>query len=547
MTEKNLGSRANNAAESLRNWLPPALVFAVVLLVMFWRLGSYPPYFNDMVDQGIHMEVNKVFDHADISNKVNWYWKDMHSSGAYQSPLYGMVTELGLRLFGLTLFGVRFFPTLIEFGALILTFFALRKYFPQYLLLSFILLMALSPWHLLIARSGGIQGFSISQYLVALSMFVLLIDRKRSVGLAILAGISTATIPYGYAGIRLLLPLLVLLAIVCFRRIEKYNLFAYLGTILAICAIQIGDFPRSLQMYFFARGENLISVARRLPNGGYDLPFIAHKLNENFHLLFNMIMGLNEKAFWNVNVARTLTAIRDVVLYPKFLVPLFIVGLVYSLAHAYKQKRFILAMPVLLLLVGLVPNMMSGMGIPDLLRSITLLVPIYFLITYGAYSLFCSIYAISSDRLRVAFSGLFAVFVGLVSAYQVNNYFHYEKDTMFGKNDASLVMYNEFLKRYISSHPNSRILYHEFGPFDEWSYVVVRWVGGKDVQAMRDEGKLVFLTKDNSASMNRLLKQGYFDIVVSAFPDQLEHMLPDTKAIKAEISPHGSKVYYVKR
>ena len=111
----------------------------------------------------------------------------------------------------------------------------------------------LVAWHLLATRSGGIQGFSISQYLIALSTFVLLIDRKRSVGLAILAGISAAAIPYGYAGIRLLLPLLLLLAIVSFRRIEKYNLFAYLGTILAICAIQIGDYPRSLQMYFFAK------------------------------------------------------------------------------------------------------------------------------------------------------------------------------------------------------------------------------------------------------------------------------------------------------
>jgi hypothetical protein len=547
MTEKNASSRANNAAGSLRTWLPAALVFAVVLLVMFWRLGSYPPYFNDMVDQGIHMEVNKVFDHADISNKVNWYWKDMHMGGAYQSPLYGMVIELGLRLFGLTLFGVRFFPALIEFGALILTFFAFRKYFPQYLLLSFILLMALSPWHLLIARSGGMQGFSVSLYLIALSMFVLLIDRKCSMGLAILAGISTATIPYGYAGIRLFLPLLVLLAIVCFRRIEKYNLFAYLGTILAICAIQIGDFPRSLQMYFWARGENLISAARRLPNGGYDLTFIAHKLNENFHVMFKMIMGLN-KGFWNVNVAETLTPIADVVLYPKFLVPLFIVGLVYSLAHAYKQKRFILAMPVLLLLPGLVPNMMSGMGGPDLLRSISLLVPIYFLITYGAYSLFCSIYTISSDRLRVALSGLFAVFVGFVSAYQVNNYFHYERDTMFGgKNNAAMVMYNEFLQPYMAGHPNSRILYHEFGPWNEWSYVVVRWLGGKRVQTMRDEGKLVFFTDDNRASMDRLLKQGYFDIVVSAYPGQLEPMLPDTKAMEAKSSPPGYKVYYVKR
>ncbi|PYJ26550.1 MAG: hypothetical protein DME89_12435 [Verrucomicrobia bacterium] len=95
MTERNAGSRANNAAESLRNWLPPALVFAVVLLVMFWRLGSYPPYFNDAVDHGIHMEVNKVFDHADISKKVNWYWKEMHTLAAYESPLYGMVIEPG--------------------------------------------------------------------------------------------------------------------------------------------------------------------------------------------------------------------------------------------------------------------------------------------------------------------------------------------------------------------------------------------------------------------------------------------------------------------
>ena len=547
MTEKNAGSRANNAAGSLRTWLPPALVFAGVLLVMFWRLGSYPPYFNEYVEHGIHMEVNKVFDHADISNKVNWYWKDVHSLGAYQSPLYGMVIELGLRLFGLTLFGVRFFPALIEFGALILTFFAFRKYFPQYLLLSFILLMALSPWHLLVARSGGIMGFSVSQYLVALSMFVLLIDRKRSVGLAILAGVSTATISYGYDGIRLLLPSLVLLAIVCFRKIEKYNLFAYLGTILAICAIQIGDFPRSFQMYFFARGENLVSAARRLPNGGYDFAFIAQKLNENFHHLFKMIMGLNEKAFWNVNVASTIMPSPDVVLYPKFLVPFFIVGLVYSLAHAYKQKRFILAMPVLLLLPGLVTNMMSGFGIPNLTRSLMLLVPIYFLITYGAYSLFCSICTISSDRLRAAFSGLFAVFVGLVSAYQVNNYFHYEKDTIHGgKNDAAMVMYNEFLKPYIDGHPNSRILYHEFGPFNEWSYVVIRWLGGKRVQTMRDEGKLVFFTDDNPASMDRQLKEGYFNIVVSAYPPQLEDMLPDTKAMEAKVSPLY-KVYYVKR
>ena len=108
-------------------------------------------------------------------------------------------------------------------------------------------------------------------------------------------------------------------------------------------------------------------------------------------------------------------------------------------------------------------------------------------------------------------------------------------------------MYNEFLKSYIAGHPNSRILYHEFGQWNEWSYVVVRWLGGKRVQTMKDEGKLVFFTEDNRASMDRLLKQGYFDIVVSAYPAQLEDMLPDTKAMEAKVSPAGYKVYYVKR
>jgi hypothetical protein len=63
---------------------------------------------------------------------------------------------------------------------------------------------------------------------------------------------------------------------------------------------------------------------------------------------------------------------------------------------------------------------------------------------------------------------------------------------------------------------------------------------------MRDEGKLMFLTDDNRASMDKLLKQGYFDIVVSDDPDQLEPMLPDTKAMEAKVSSPW-KVYYVKR
>jgi hypothetical protein len=63
---------------------------------------------------------------------------------------------------------------------------------------------------------------------------------------------------------------------------------------------------------------------------------------------------------------------------------------------------------------------------------------------------------------------------------------------------------------------------------------------------MRAEDELVFLTDDNRDLMQRRLKEGYFDIVVSAHPDQLEHMIPDTTRMEAKASPRY-KVYYVKK
>ena len=73
-----------------------------------------------------------------------------------------------------------------------------------------------------------------------------------------------------------------------------------------------------------------------------------------------------------------------------------------------------------------------------------LLVPIYFLITYGAYSLFCSIYTITVTRLGLL-SGIICRVCFPCMSYQVNHYFHCEKDTLFGgRDDAAMVMYDDF-------------------------------------------------------------------------------------------------------
>jgi hypothetical protein len=517
-------------------------VFIMIFIFMFWRIGSYPGYFNNMVDHMIYVQVSKVLDHTVVSETTKWYWTSMHSHGAVESPLYGIVIEIGLRLFGLTLFGVRIIPALIEFLALILAYLALRKYFSKYLLLSIILLLALSPWHLITARSGGIYGFSISLYIIVLSMFALLIEKKRAVGLAVLAGVSAAIIPYGYSSIRLLLPFLVFLAIINHRKIEKYNLYTYLSIILVVCSIQISNLPESLNMYFFARGEGLNNVAK-LADGSYNIPFIIQKLKENFTCTYNLILGRSESGFFNVNIAKNCYA-PDVVLYPKFLVPFLIIGFIYCVIHIFKKKRPVLIMPVLLFCMGLLPNMMSGIGVPDLLRSIMLLIPIYFLIGYGVYSLFGTIYCLVGNQFRKTLPPIFLIFILLVSTYQVNNFYSYEKDSN-AKNVSTTFLYREFLHDYINDHPQAKILLHEFGPFHEHSYVNIRWLGGKIMQKKIADGQIKFLRVNNIQFIDKLIRQKYFDIIATTVYQDLEEMIPDTKFLPAETFS-CYRIYYIR-
>ncbi|HEX3048919.1 MAG TPA: glycosyltransferase family 39 protein, partial [Bacillota bacterium] len=375
------------------------LIFAVIFILMFWRIGSYPPYFDELVDFGTYVQVNHVFDHEVGLEKTSWFWKSMHTHGAVESPVYGIVTEVGLRLFGLTLFGVRIFPALIAFLSLILIYLALKKFFSRYLLLCFIILLSLSTWYLLVARSGSISGFSISLSLIAFSLLLLLFDRKRALGLAVLAGISAALIPYGYTVIRLWLPILLLVAILNYKRIEKYNFIAYLSTIFVICSIQISNLSESLTMYFFGRGEGLNTMGK-LPDGGYNIPFILQKLNENLSMTYNLLLGRNDPGhFWNVNMVKDFSS-GDVVLYPKFLVIFMIFGLVFCVVHIFTKRRPLLFMLVALFFIGLLPDLCSGLGTPNLVRSTMLFAPLYFLIAYGVYYLFSWVYHLTGERLK---------------------------------------------------------------------------------------------------------------------------------------------------
>jgi hypothetical protein len=517
------------------------LVFVAIFLCMFWRLGSYPPYFDELVDFGIYVQVNHVFDHEVGLEKTSWFWKSMHTHGAVESPVYGLVTEIGLRLFGLTLFGVRIFPVLLAFLSLILMYFALKKFLSRYLLLCFISLMALSTWYLLVTRSGSISGFSISLSLIAFSLLLMLFERKRALGLAVLAGISAALIPYGYTVIRLWLPILIFLAIVSYKRIEKYNLIAYLSTIFVICSIQISNLSESLTMYFFGRGEGLNTMAK-LPDGGYNFPFILQKLNENLTLTFNILLGRNDPGhFWNVNLVKDFSS-GEVVLYPKFLVFFLIVGFIFCAVHIFTKRRPLLLVPATLFLIGLAPDMISGLGVPNVVRSTMLLVPLYFLIAYGVYYLFNSGLHLSGQRLKKMFPFVLLLFIAFTSVYQVINYFCFEK-SVITKDDPMTIMYREFLGDYIINHPQAKILLHEGSNDYMHSYVTIRWLGGSKMQKMIENSQVKFLRFTNRDYIQRLVQHNYFDIIAASTYEDMEQMIPEIMNLPSET--YGSyRIYY---
>ena len=529
--------------ESLDPILPSKvvwIVFATAFFALTWRLGSYPAYFNDIVEHMIHVQVDRIFDHMDVSNLVTWYWTAMYTHQAYTSPVFSLFVEAGLRLFGLTLFGVRIFPALFNFGALLLAYFGLKRFLPRNLVLMFVLLLALSPWNLLYARSGGIFALSLGMYLVSVSMLLLMQGRKRSVPFAILAGLSVALLPYGYVALRILFLLLAFVVFYASARFDRTNYLVFFSTASLVVSIQLGNLKDSLDQFFNARGEGLNTYAK-LADGTYDFGLLFGKIRDNARVLLNQLLGGNvPKEFFDLNIADNFYR-GDVVLYPKFLVPFLVLGLGFCLYHLIFKRKALPGLIVLFFAAGLVPGMMSGIGQPNLSRGMLLLVPIYLLVAYGMYHAFLVVHAwVSVKRPRLV-PVLLVLALLATSVYQATNYFDNEKDAK-----ASFVVqrrvYEDVIREYARRNPDKTILFHDVSPFYVYSYVVMEWVGQDGVRTLLDEGRLTFVRQDNQEQVHKRLVAGQFDLVVTMDAETLERIYPEVTGMSRD-SQDGFTLY----
>ncbi|NLD50497.1 MAG: glycosyltransferase family 39 protein [Clostridiaceae bacterium] len=538
------------------------IILFLLAVVLFWKIGTYPNHFDACVEHAIHPQVNKVLDNQDVSKEVTWVWTDMYQHAAGRSPLYSGPIELGLRLFGLTLFGVRFITAVLAFIILVLLYHTMRKYYHNLLAGIFILLLASSPWYLIMTRSGGIIGFSLTLVLLALCLVAIMftpgnnqpdkvsIKNKKKSGrvavkpciIAFLAGVSVAFLPYGHAMTRPLPIMLIIWILLYYKKIGASRLAIFLTGVFAVASIQFTDLRAALRSYFNARGEGLLDVAKSLKSTDPD--FLITKLISNIREQFNFLFGLNSmEEFWDPNIAYSYWK-TDIVLYPRFLVPFFVIGFILCLINIYRKRSLASAAPVLFLFVTLIPGLMAGYGGPNAARNYLSILPLYFFIAYAFYSIFSYVYnkvysldgagLKSSNYKRYLTVGLSVTIIGIICVYQVNNFFNREKGALDEKYTPAHSIY-EYLNSYFEENESARVLIHEIPIFGNYSYVTIRWLGGKEFEDRLESGQVMLLKYENRLEVENLWREGYFDLLLSSSgPDELKFMLSDFESIEPE-------------
>jgi hypothetical protein len=535
----------------LKNHYIEILIFTLLFIISFWRLGSYPDVFDQHVDFGIHPEVNKVFDHLVDPNEISWIWQDMHLGQAGRSPLLGGLLELGLRLFGLTLFGVRIFPALFSFLGLIFFYVVMKKFYPPKFTMMFIAIFSTSPWYLTLVRSGGLTGFSLSLALVAICLVALFINQEgKGVLLPILAGIAVAMIPYGYVVIRLFFLLLPLVVLFYHRRIRKIHLLIFFIVILTIASVQLLDFPSAVKAFYSARGESIFGA---ILNGdcrsSADYKMLTDNITRNINLEFNFLTGLNAWGnFWNPPLAHSFW-VPNIVVYPPFLVPFFLCGLVLCTFRFFKKPSMLRFAPLLLFGLAVLPGtVFSATGGPSISRDQLVLIPLYFFITYCIYRIyvFCQRKAESFQRsnLKPIITHVLVLLMALICVYQVANFYSWGE--IRGEREHPSNAVYPYLTGYLQKNPHSKILLEEFAHFGEYgAYAYVRCLGGKPFQDKIAAKQIMLVKNENLSEMDKLIQDRYFDIVVSSSGDQALRNLPVLANFKTE--PHDKfTVWYLK-
>ncbi len=358
----------------------------------------------------------------------------LESFGDFKPPVYAYLDVIPIKIFGLNEFAVRFPSAFFGVLTVILTYFLVKRIFSQskhkenYALLSS-LFLAISPWHILLSRAAF--EANVASFFIALGIWGFLAATRDKKWYLVISAISFAISMYTFNTSRIVVPLLVLILVIVFRKklltIKKETIVAFVVGFLIFLPI-IG-FLLSPQASLRFKEVNIFSdpavvktANQEIANDSnalwskiihnrrvlYSLEYVKHYF-DNLSPIFLFIKGDGNPKFSTQEVGQMY--IFDIVF--------FVAGILLLL----KRKEGSFWLIPLWLLIGIIPAA-TARETPHALRIETTLPTFQIIVAYG----FVQVLDFVKKRKKVVAGILFSLlFLNVV--YFAHNYLkHYPFD-----------------------------------------------------------------------------------------------------------------------
>lgn len=353
--------------------VPIALYLGAAVLLLV-RLGSHPGFAYNW-ESYTAWEVFSFWDHP---SRTIFSLTDGLMTDSGNSPLIALPAWLSFRLFGIGLTQLRLPVVLIGAAAVPLTWLVGRRLVGRRPALLGAILLALSPVYLLYGRTATLVGISLTPALLTIYALVRVLQGERAWRWLLALQLLLVLDAYAYAPIRFLWPLsLALFAseLIWRRDRWRWRLGCLLLTLLVLPLVLLaidrpaGDGVASTVVhYYHARGEQLLAFQQDPQAYDYFLRLTpaeqrAGKPEGSADQLALRLIRQNAADYGNLLLDRdTRPAITDYWnpqgrLYPWFLVPLFVLGMLWSLRHLGQVEQRVMQ------------AMFWGFGLPLLLTS----------------------------------------------------------------------------------------------------------------------------------------------------------------------------------
>ena len=298
--------------------------------------------------------------------------------------------------------------------------------------------------------------------------------------------------------------------------------------------LQLPTWQQSLSVYFSARGESFSSAiySSLTSTQQGDFSLIWNKIFLNARILVQDLLGLKwTNPLLNPPIAISFWDIQHL-LYPRWLAPIFIIGI------ASFPKKYL--WHITFLFLGIIPGLMSATGFPNPARNLLLIIPLYFFIVSGIFFICEKLIKKSKEHWKYHCCLFLTI---SIAVYQWQHFFTHQP--IIERFDTTAANAFAVVESFWKKNPQGNVLFHEFAPFNRYSYSVVRMLGGSKWQERYDNGQILYLRESNLDKILSMINQGKFQVVISSFPEEILLKIPQLASFPYQQIDNEIRQYFL--